>query len=58
MCTAKGKGLTRTDRAGVREVAQRANYVPCTDVIHVIKALQSKKKEGFHPELEDRCRFE
>ena len=53
MCAAKGKGLTRTDRAGVRAVAQRANYAPCTDVIHIINVLQSIKKEGFQPELED-----
>ena len=43
-----------TDRAGVREVAQTAKYAPCTDVIHIINVLQSIKKKGFQPELEDR----
>ena len=53
----KGKGLTRTDSAGVRAVAQGVDYAPCADVINVINVLQSIKGEGFQPELEDRCRF-
>ena len=49
----KGKGITRTDRAGVRAVAQRTDYEPCRDVINVINVLQSIKEEGFQKKVQD-----
>ena len=43
---ARGKGLTRTDRAGARAVVQRADYEPCTDVINVINLCSAVYQRG------------